>query len=538
LQKVALYDTTLRDGAQMRGITFSLKSKLDLVQRLDALGINYIEGGWPASNPNDDEFFRKVRDLQLKNTFVTAFGSTRKARTDVEKDPSVRAILDSGASVACIFGKAWDFHVTDILGTTLEENLEMIRDTISYLRSNGLTVIFDAEHFFDGYMANPRYALATVHSAADAGAEVIVLCDTNGGALPQAVRRVVRTVCGETDRPIGIHAHNDCGMAVANSIIAVEEGASHVQGTINGYGERCGNADLCSIIPILKIKMGIDCVDEEALASLTRVSLFVDDAANLRPNPVRPFTGSSAFAHKAGVHVKALLRHSEAYEHIAPERVGNARKVLVSELSGAGNVTYKAKEYGIPVGPGFDGRAIASMLKQLEYEGYRFEEAEASFELLLRKTLGIHDDLFSLHSLRLIVDKQGPTGELLSEASVKVEVGGRIVHTVAEGNGPVNALDRALRRALEGVYPEVADIELVDYKVRVVDETSGTAAKVRVLIESANGRETWSTVGVSTNVIEASWRALVDSIEYGIRYARGTLQLPATGLRSDRRVVG
>ncbi|MEW6229429.1 MAG: citramalate synthase [Bacillota bacterium] len=535
---MALYDTTLRDGAQMRGITFSIKSKLELVQRLDALGIDYIEGGWPASNPNDDEFFKEVRNLQLKNSVVTAFGSTRKAHTEVEKDPSVRAILDSGAPVACVFGKAWDFHVTNILGTTLEENLEMIRDTLSYLRSHGLAVIFDAEHFFDGYRANPRYALAAVHTAADAGAEVIVLCDTNGGALPKAVRRVVRTVRRETDRPLGIHAHNDCGMAVANSIIAVEEGANHVQGTINGYGERCGNADLCSIIPVLKIKMGVDCVDEEALAGLTRLSLFVDDAANLRPNPVRPFTGSSAFAHKAGVHVKALMRHSEAYEHVPPEKVGNARKVLISELSGAGNVTYKAREYGISTETGFDARAITNMLKQLEYEGYRFEEAEASFELLLRKTLGIHDDLFSLHSLRLIVDKHGPNGELLSEASVKVEVGGRVAHTVAEGNGPVNALDRALRRALEGVYPEVADIELVDYKVRVVDETSGTAAKVRVLIESANGHETWSTVGVSTNIIEASWRALVDSIEYGIRYARGTLEPSADGLLADRRIVG
>ncbi len=522
--QVALYDTTLRDGAQMQGVELSLKAKLDLVRYLDMLGINYVEGGWPASNPSHDEFFREVRGLRLKKAVVTAFGSTRKARVHVEEDPGVRAILDSGARIACIFGKAWDFHVTSILGTTLEENLDMIRETISHLRSNGLEVIFDAEHFFDGYRSDPRYALAVIDSAEQAGAEVIVLCDTNGGALPQVVRRVVRTVRKAVQRPLGIHAHNDCGTAVANSIIAVEEGASHVQGTMNGYGERCGNADLCSIIGILKLKMGIDCVDDEALAKLTRVSLFVDEAANLRPNPVRPFTGSNAFAHKAGVHVSALLRHSEAYEHVAPERVGNARKVLVSELSGAGNVRYKAREYGLATGQGLDARTIAGTLKQLEYEGYRFEEAEASFELLLRKTLGIHDELFTLRSLRLIVDKQGSGGALLSEASVKVELGGRIVHTVADGNGPVNALDRALRRALESVYPEVADIELVDYKVRVVDETSGTAAKVRVLIESTNGNKSWSTVGVSTNIVEASWSALVDSIEYGVRYARRTAE--------------
>lgn len=528
MQKVALYDTTLRDGAQMRGITFSLKSKLELVQHLDALGINYIEGGWPASNPNDNEFFREAKALRLRNATLTAFGSTRKPHTAVENDPSVKALVDCGVSVTCIFGKSWDFHVTNILNTTLDENLDMIRDTISYLRSCGLVVMFDAEHFFDGYKSNPQYALATIRTAAEAGAEVIVLCDTNGGTLPQTVRRVVRAVRREIAKPIGIHAHNDCGMAVANTIMAVEEGATHVQGTINGYGERCGNADLCSIIPILKLKMGIDCVTKEALASLTRLSLFVDDAANARPNPARPFTGSNAFAHKAGVHVKALLRHSAAYEHIAPEDVGNLRKVVVSELSGAGNITYKVKEYGIPAEPLFDARTMVNTLKQLEHEGYRFEEAEASFELLLRKALGIHKDLFKLHSLRLIIDKQGQAGELVPEASVKVEVGGRIVHTAADGNGPVHALDRALRRALESTYPELASIRLVDYKVRVVDETSGTAAKVRVLIESTNGRETWSTVGVSTDIIEASWRALVDSIEYGICYARADADFSAT----------
>ncbi|HHY46405.1 MAG TPA: citramalate synthase [Firmicutes bacterium] len=521
-RRVKIYDTTLRDGAQMEGVSFSVEDKLLIARRLDEFGVDYIEGGWPGSNPKDAEFFDRVRSLTFKNAVVSAFCSTRKPEIKAEDDPNLLAVLKSGVRAAAVFGKSWDFHVTHALGTTLEENLRMIEDSVRFLKRNGIEVIYDAEHFFDGYRANSDYAVKTIETARDAGADVVVLCDTNGGTLPMELSAIFRDVIHGLGCPLGIHAHNDSGVAVANTLIAVELGASHVQGTVNGYGERCGNADLCSIIPSMKLKMGIDCVTEGQLAELVSLSRFVDEAANLRPDLHRPFVGRSAFTHKGGVHVNALMKHPETYEHISPHLVGNNRRVVVSELAGASNIAYKAQELAIPLERNSTGtKAVINAVKELEYQGYQFEGAEASFELLLRRAVGIHDSLFELEGFRLIVEKRESNGEPVAEASIKLKVGDRLIHTVADGNGPVNALDRALRKALEDVYPQLKSIKLTDYKVRVIDEASGTSAKVRVLIESTNDHRTWGTVGVSTNIIEASWRALVDSIEYGLLYATG-----------------
>ncbi len=517
MDKVTLFDTTLRDGTQGEGISLSVDDKLKITERLAAFGIDYIEGGWPGSNPKDVEFFERVRHLDLGEAKITAFGSTRRANMAVEDDPNIRAILKSGVKTAAIFGKTWDFHVISALKTTLEENLAMIFDSVEYLKSQGLEVIFDAEHFFDGFKRNPEYAIKVLQAAERAGADYLVLCDTNGGLLPTEIDGILDVVLRETETPLGIHAHNDCGVAVANTLMAVKRGIRHVHGTMNGYGERTGNADLCAIIPSLQLKMGLNCVPEKSLASLTELSRFVSEIANLKPDSRQPFVGASAFAHKGGIHVNALLKNPETYEHMRPELVGNRSRVLISELAGISNIIYKAAEYDIELKKDSpETRKIVETIKDLEHQGYHFEGADGSFELLIKKSLGLYEQLFELVSFRLIVEKREENGDPISEATIKIKVGERVILTAAEGEGPVNALDNALRKALEKVYPELTNIKLSDYKVRIIDGNKGTAAKTRVLIESRDDRARWDTVGVSTNIIEASWRALVDSIEYGL----------------------
>jgi len=486
---------------------------LRIAKKLDELGVHYIEGGWPGSNPKDMEFFRRVKKLKLENSEIVAFGSTRRAKNSVEKDKNLKFLLDSGVSTVCIFGKTWDLHVRDALRITLEKNLELIYESIEYLKSKGKRVFYDAEHFFDAFKSNPEYALQTLEVAQEAGADTIVLCDTNGGALPYEIQQIFEKVKKRIKTKLGIHAHNDTETAVANTIMAVRMGARQVQGTINGYGERCGNANLCSIIPILKLKLGIDCISDEQLKKLTEVSRFVSEVANLaHPNNL-PYVGRSAFAHKGGVHVSAVLRNPETYEHIDPSLVGNRRRILVSELSGRSTILHKAKEFGIELKDENDVEKIIALLKKLENEGYQFEGAEASFELLMKKALGEYRPFFDLEGFRVIVDTRGD-GKIISEATVKVKVDGKIEHTAAEGKGPVNALDNALRKALEEFYPILKEIKLTDYKVRVLEGEKGTGAKVRVLILSSDGEKNWATIGVSENIIEASWQALAESIEY------------------------
>lgn len=515
---ITLYDTTLRDGTQGEGISLSAEDKLKIAVKLDKMGIHYVEGGWPGSNPKDMEFFRRIKDYPLEQIKVSAFGSTRRPGVKVHEDDNIKAILDTGVRVACIFGKSWDFHVTHALKTTLEENLKMIRESVSYLKSKGLEVIYDAEHFFDGYKKNPLYTMDTIFAAQEAGADLICLCDTNGGSMPMEIQDIVTAVNEKMDTPLGIHAHNDCELAVANSLIAVKAGAVQAQGTINGFGERCGNANLCSIIPSLVLKMGLECIDREQLAGLTELSRYVSELANMLPNTHQPFVGNSAFAHKAGIHVSALLKNPETYEHMRPEMVGNTRRVLVSELSGMSNIIYKAEELALELD--FDHtnpetKRVLEQIKNLEHQGFQFEGAEASFELLLRKAFNGYQEPFKLDALRIIMEKK-EENDLHSEAIIKLRVGGEVVHTAAEGNGPVNAVDNALRKALEGFYPEIRDMQLADYKVRVLDGNIGTGALVRVLIETHDKHDSWGTVGVSENIIEASWQALVDSIAYGL----------------------
>lgn len=514
---VKIYDTTLRDGSQREGISYSTEDKLNITKRLDELGIHYIEGGWPGSNPKDIEYFQRVKDLDLKKAKVAAFGSTRRANILPEDDRNLQAILESGVEVATIFGKAWDLHVTEAIKTTLEENLAMIESSVAFLKARGLEVNFDAEHFFDGYNSNSDYALKVLKAAQRGGADAIVLCDTNGGTMPFKVKEIVEQAKEEVDTPLGIHAHNDGDVAVANSLAAYEGGAQHIQGTINGYGERCGNANLSSIIPNLKLKYGEDLISDEELVKLTEVSRYVSEVANLLPPSHSPYVGDSAFAHKGGIHVSAILRNAKTYEHVGPELVGNKQRVLVSELSGKSNLVYKAQELGIEIDEETaDLRKVLDRIKELEHQGYQFEGAEASFELMVEKALGTYKKLFDLDGVRIITEK---TEEInpLSEATIKVRVNGERVHTAAEGDGPVNALDSALRKALVDFYPQLEKIKLIDYKVRVLEGKEGTGAKVRVLIESTDGHKTWGTVGSSTNIIEASWQALVDSIEYGIK---------------------
>ncbi|WP_083189748.1 citramalate synthase [Orenia metallireducens] len=514
---IKIYDTTLRDGSQREGISYSTEDKLNITKKLDELGVDYIEGGWPGSNPKDIEYFNKVQDLKLENAKIAAFGSTRRANIKAEEDKNLNAILASGVKVATIFGKTWDLHVTQALKTTLEENLKMIESSVAYLKSKGLEVNFDAEHFFDGYEANPEYATKVLQAAEKGGANTLILCDTNGGTMPFRIKEIIAKVKEEVNTPLGIHAHNDTELAVANSLTAYEAGAVQIQGTINGYGERCGNANLSSIMPNLKLKYNEDFITDEQLSKITEVSRYVSEVANLNPPSHKPYVGDSAFAHKGGIHVSAILRDSKTYEHIRPELVGNKQRVLVSELSGKSNLVYKAQELGINIEEeSTDLRAVLDKIKDLEHQGYHFEGAEASFELLVEKATGRYTKLFELEGVRIITEKSEDISPL-SEATIKVKVNGERVHTAAEGDGPVNALDGALRKALISFYPELKDIHLIDYKVRVLEGNEGTSAKVRVLIESTDGHQTWGTVGASTNIIEASWQALVDSIEYGIK---------------------
>ena len=515
---IKIYDTTLRDGTQGEGVSFSMEDKVRLASRLDALGIHYIEGGWPGSNPKDLRFFARMQDVTLKHAKLAAFSMTRRAGGTAESDANMQALLTAGAPVATIVGKAWDFHVTHALGTTLEENLSMVHDTIAFLRSKMDEVLFDAEHFFDGFRANREYALAALRAAESAGAHWLVLCDTNGGTLPAELVDILRVVKAAVRTPLGIHVHNDAECAVANSLAAVAEGVGQVQGTMNGFGERCGNANLVSIIPSLVLKMGIECIPPNHLRELRDVSRFVSELANRKPWDAQPYVGDSAFAHKGGMHVSAVLKHPETYEHIDPQLIGNHRRVLVSELAGKSNIVWKAREFGIDIDQDTpDSRRILERLKQLEDEGFQFEGAEASFELLMERALGRYRPYFERDAYRVIVEEQSGDDEPVAEATVRVRVKGILEHTAAAGNGPVNALDHALRKALEQFYPNLKEMRLLDYKVRILDESKGTAAKTRVLITSGDTRETWGTVGVADNIIEASWLALVDSVEYKLR---------------------
>lgn len=515
MRRIDIYDTTLRDGAQTEGISFSVEDKLRITEKLDELGVHYVEGGWPGSNPRDLEYFKKAKKLKLNTSRIVAFGSTHRPKSRVHEDSMIRALLDSGAEYITIFGKTWDFHVKEALKISLQENVDIIHASVSYLKKHVQTVFFDAEHFFDGYKDNPSYALKCLLAAQEAGADCLVLCDTNGGSLPDDMKTIYADVLKKIRSPLGIHAHNDSDCAVANSVVAIASGASHVQGTINGLGERCGNANLCSVIPNLQIKLGMQCIAPERLRRLREVSRFVNEIANIRHFKRQPFVGDSAFAHKAGIHVSAIRKRPETYEHIRPELVGNSQRVLISDLAGKSNILRKAEEFGIRLDPDAPQiQDIVTTLKRLENEGFQFEAAEASFELLMKKALGLHKRFFDLIGFRTIIEKRREGEEALSEATIMVRVGGKIEHTAATGKGPVNAIDNALRKALEKFYPELKNVKLHDYKVRVLTAGKGTAAKVRVLIESGDDEERWGTVGVSENIIEASYQALVDSIEY------------------------
>ena len=512
---VTLYDTTLRDGAQAEGINFSTADKLHIAERLDLFGVHYIEGGWPGSNPKDIEFFERAKSIKFTNARLAAFGSTRRQGVRVEDDPQVRTLLEAATPVVTIFGKTWLLHVHEVLRTTPEENLAMIEQTVAYLKAAGREVIYDAEHCFDGYKDSADYALACLRAARKGGADVLALCDTNGGSLPDYVAEVTRRVVAEVGGAIGIHTHDDGGLGVANALAAVAAGATQVQGTANGYGERTGNCNLTTVLPNLQLKMGHRVVSDEKLAQLRDLSLFIDETANQRPNVRAPYIGQASFAHKGGTHVNAVNKVIHSYEHVRPEVVGNSRRILVGELSGRTNVMMKARELHIELqekAP--ETLQILERIKQMENEGYEFEGADASFELLVRKTLQHHPAFFELLEYHISLRKTPSRNYESCEATVRISVNGEAAYTVAEGDGPVNALDAALRSALVKFYPQIAAIKLTDYKVRIVNSSSGTEAKVRVFIESSDGARSWSTVGVSTNIVEASWIALVDSIEY------------------------
>ena len=512
-----IYDTTLRDGTQREGISLSAVDKIRIARLLDGLGVSFIELGWPGSNPKDAEVFQRARDVDWRSAKTAAFGATRRAGVGPEDDPQVAALLATGAPVCTIFGKSSITHVREVLRVSPEENLRMISDTVAYLAESGRHVVYDAEHFFDGYGEDAEYALETLHAAAAGGAGVLVLCDTNGGTLPWLVEERVRSVRAALRRPVGIHAHDDTGCAVACTLAAVRQGATHVQGTMNGYGERCGNANLCSIVPTLELKMRRRCVARGALPQLTRVSRQVAEIANLAADPHAPYVGRSAFAHKGGVHVAAIRRLPRAYEHVDPACVGNETRVVVSELSGRGNVLAKAEEHDVTLGAGGEA-AVLRELKDREARGFAFEAAEASVALLLRRRAPNYVPPFELLDYRVTVGQRGDEGAF-SDAAIKIRVRGQVVHTAAEGNGPVSALDAALRKALVGAYPEVEGVRLEDYKVRILDGVEGTSATVRVMIDSARGQTRWTTMGASSNVLEASWTALADGIEYGLTLA-------------------
>ena len=514
MKQIAIYDSTLRDGAQAQGISYSVEDKLKIVERLDALGVHYIEAGNPGSNPKDLEFFERVRGMKLKHARLIAFGATRKIGIKAKDDGNVRSILAAGTDAVAIFGKSWDYQVTDILRTKLDENLRMIGDTLRHLKQQGKEVVYDAEHFFDGWKANPDYALATLKAAADAGADSLCLCDTNGGTFPNDIFAITQKVAAQFKTPIGIHCHNDCEMAVANSVMAVQAGARQVQGTINGIGERCGNANLCAIIPDLQLKLGFECIPPKNMATLTTVARAVSEIANMPLNEKAAYVGADAFAHKGGMHVDAVVKNPVSYEHIDPDLVGNSRRTLMSEV--AGRSTLLARIQAVDPSIGKDSpetKKIIDRLKKLEHEGYHFEAAEQSFELVVRKMLGKYTPFFELVEFKVMVNEPS-VDNMNSSAMIKIRVGSETEITAAEGDGPVNALDKAVRKALERFYPAIGEIRLTDYKVRVLDSKEASAAKVRVLIESTDQRENWTTIGVSTDIIDASWHALVDSIEY------------------------
>lgn len=512
MARIRIYDTTLRDGSQGEGVNFSLQDKLQITRRLDELGIDFIEGGYPLSNPKDFEYFQEVRNLPLRHARIAAFGMTRRKGAAAADDSCIKALLESQAPIITIVGKTWDLHVRDVLNTTAEENLHMIADSVAYCKRAGRDVFYDAEHFFDGFRHNPRYALQTLQAAQDAGASVIILCDTNGGTLPEEIAEGVTQARRALHVEIGIHCHNDCDVAVANTLAAVAHGATQVQGTINGIGERCGNADLVSILANLALKRGQEVLHPGSLARLTEVSRYVYEVANMNFRANQPFVGTSAFAHKGGMHTHAIVRNPASYEHIDPTAVGNERRILVSELSGQSTILTKTTKYALAHDRALMGK-ILGQVQDLEHEGYEFEAAEASFDLLVKKAAGLYQPKFERLTYRVNVEADGQ-GQPVTEATVKVRVGGQTMHTVSEGDGPVNALDGALRKALQPIYPRLAEMHLADYKVRVVNARAETAAKVRVVIEWRDADAVWGTVGVSENIIEASWLALIDSFEY------------------------
>ncbi|HEY6096563.1 MAG TPA: citramalate synthase [Candidatus Deferrimicrobium sp.] len=514
MRKIQLYDTTLRDGTQMEEISLSVMDKLAIATMLDEFGIHFIEGGYPGSNPKDKEFFERTRKMRWKNSQMCAFGMTRRVGKKVDEDANMKALVAAGTPVITVVGKSWDFHVIEALRTTLEENLHAVKDTVVYLKRNADKVFFDAEHFFDGYRYNPKYAMKVLAAAVDAGADVLVLCDTNGGGLPSDIARIVKEVRKATSTAIGIHTHNDGEMAVANTLAAVESGATQVQGTINGYGERCGNANLVSILPALMLKMERDVLPKGQLRKLTDLSRYVAEVANVGQWLHAPYVGGAAFAHKGGMHVSAIRRHTKTYEHVEPETVGNHRRVLISDLSGRSNILSKIQETGLKFKANDPNtEKILDEIKELENKGFQFEGADASFELLARRAMGEHEPFFELNGFRVIDEKRSEGESPVAEATIQITVDGKAEHTAALGNGPVNAMDNALRKALEKFYPEVAEVKLLDYKVRVIRQ-GGTGSSVRVLIKSGDRDEIWGTVGVSHNIIEASWQALVDSIRY------------------------
>ena len=531
MPKIQLYDTTLRDGAQREGISFSVVDKLKIARELDELGVHFIEGGWPGSNPKDKEFFKCARNLHLTHSKLVAFGSTRRPNTKAKADANLAALANSGVKFVTVVGKSSAAQVTQVLETSLKENLNMIADSIAWLKSKGMTVFFDAEHFFDGFKADPGYALKCLESASEASC--LVLCDTNGGTLPHEIAAAVKAAKKTVKVPLGIHAHNDAELAVANSLAALDAGAVQVQGTINGYGERCGNANLCSIIADLKLKMGVDCVTDGQLAKLTEVAHFVSEVANLAPDPFQPYIGTSAFSHKGGLHVHGVNKWAGSYQHIEPALVGNHQRSVVSELSGRGNIIYKARELGINLPPrGKEAQNLLEQIKLLESRGFQYENAEASLELLLHRARPGYKPPFELVDFIVIVETRRRAStrnngeDMLSEAIIKVKIGTEIIHAAAEGNGPVNALDQALRKALTQFYPRLTAVNLVDYKVRILEGNTGTGSQVRVLLESGDGAKEWHTVGSSTNIIEASWLALVDSLEYWLLKQK-TVKKPA-----------
>lgn len=515
MDKIKIYDTTLRDGMQGEGVSLSSTGKIRLALKLDEFGVDYIEGGYAASNPKDMEFFHEMARHKLTHAKIAAFGSTRRAHTPVGEDRGTQKLIEARTDVVTIFGKSWKLHVTDVLCTSEEENHAMVRDTVRYLKEHGKQVIFDAEHFFDGYQDNPEFAMAVLKAALEAGADCLVLCDTRGGLLPHEIFDITRQMARAFPVSLGIHCHNDGDMAVANSLEAVRAGVMHIQGTINGYGERCGNANLASIIPCLELKLGIPHGRKGGLKKLFELSRFVDDLLNLPHNRKAPYVGESAFAHKAGMHVNAVEKNPRSFEHVDPVTVGNDRRILISELSGSSNILLKAIQMGVDMSKSSpEIRKVLNKLEHLEKKGYEFEAADASFKLLIQKVLKKHKSFFGLEGFRVIIEKRGKQEPCISEATVKVNVDGEVEHTVGEGDGPVNALDNALRRALIRFYPSIAKVALTDYHVRILDPEEATAAKTRVIIESSDGRDAWGTVGVSENIIEASWEALVDSMEY------------------------